>query len=168
MIQEYTIDELKNNVKIYVGKNKTPIKIEKIQDIIPYYPYTISHAGFDNVKRSATIYLSQESDIDYEEEQTLRYYLERIIKIYRRNRRKKKDFTFSEVLSVLDYSNIKEAAYLEIYERVKRDGIKATTDGIHLPTYDYWRKELVEEMIKNNMNPADYGYGRLVEVIDKC
>jgi hypothetical protein len=67
------------------------------------------------------------------------------------------------VLSKLFYSNDREKTYREIYERVKENGTKAKIDDIHLTSYDYWRKELVEEMIRNDMNPADYGYGRLVD-----
>ena len=48
----------------------------------------------------------------------------------------------------------------ELANRVKINGKKASTDGLHLSIYDFYRKELVEEMVKNGLNPADYGYER--------
>lgn len=42
-------------------------------------------------------------------------------------------------------------------------GKKASTNGLHLSIYDFYRKELAEEMVKNGLNPADYGYEQYVK-----
>ena len=31
-----------------------------------------------------------------------------------------------------------------------------------MPMRDYYRKELVEEMLENGLDPAEWGYGRFV------
>ena len=42
MIRKYTDEELKNNVKVYVGDSETPLELNTQKDLIPYYPHLIS------------------------------------------------------------------------------------------------------------------------------
>ena len=51
-------------------------------------------------------------------------------------------------------------------ERVAENGLKTNIDGIHLPGKDYYRQQLVDEMIKHGLNPADWGYERFVREND--
>lgn len=50
---------------IYVGESEKPIKCEKIQDIIPYYPYIITSSVSGDGKN--TYWLSSKSWVDIEE-----------------------------------------------------------------------------------------------------
>lgn len=162
-IHEYTLEELQNNVKIYVGDDREPLHIEKMSDMIPYYPYIVSSAGFNNADRTATIFLSSKSQVDREEQEYLEWRLERLLKIYNRCKKKKIEFNVDEVAKVMILDGWNEGAYRELVNRVKLYGKKATTNGIHLRTHEYYRKLLVEEMIKNGLNPCNYGdYERFI------
>ena len=61
LASHYTLEEIQNNVEIFVGKNDKPLKIEKVTDLIPYYPYLISLGAYDNVDRKATVHLTSKS-----------------------------------------------------------------------------------------------------------
>lgn len=161
-IHKYTLEELQNSVKIYVGKNKEPLHIEKMSDLIPYYPYIVSSASYNNKKKDAVIHLTSESYVDTQEKELLNSYLKRILKIYNRCKRKKIEFDPEDVVREMCWSNwnwnSKEVS--ELANRVKENGKKTVIDGIHLDMYEFYRKELVNEMIRNNMNPSEYGYER--------
>lgn len=157
-IHKYTLDELKHNVIIYVGENKEPLQIDKIEDLIPYYPYNISFAYVDNVHRKAVIHLSNKSLIDMRERDNLNLYLKLILRYYNKCKRKNIEFNVEEAVDKLTCSKSNRDTYIELANRVKLNGKKANIDGIHLESYDFYRKELVDEMIKNGLNPLDYGY----------
>lgn len=159
-IHEYTLEELQNNVKIYVGNNSEPLKIEKMSDLIPYYPYIVASAGFDTAGRKSTIHLSSESFVDQEEREILNIYLKQVIKIYNRCKRKKIPFEVENVIDELESWN--KDVVLEIARRVQEKGKNADIEGIHLKSRDYYRRELAKEMVENGLNPAEYGYERFV------
>lgn len=163
-IHGYTLEELQNNVKIYVGyDNPEPLHIEKMEDLIPYYPYIIGSAGYNNAERTATIHLSSESWVDYEEQDILEWRLKDLLRIYNRCKRKRIEFDVDEAVKEITWNGWNEAAHRELAKRVKEKGRKATVDGIHLRMHEIYRRELVNEMVKNGLNPKDYGYGRFVE-----
>lgn len=162
-ISNYTLEELQNNVKIYVGyDNPEPLHIEKMEDLIPFYPHIIGSASYNNVERKAIIHLSSESWVDYEERDSLEFKLKKLLTIYNRCKRKKIEFNVDEAVKEVTWNGWNEEPYRELANRVKENGKKATIDGIHLKMHEHYRKELVEEMFRNNLNPADYGYGRFV------
>lgn len=162
-IHEYTLKELQNNVKIYVGNSEEPLYIEKMEDTIPYYPYIIGSAWFDNAERKAVIHLSSESFIDSEERKFLESELKNILKIYNRCKRNKIEFNVDDVVKKVTWNGWNEEAYRELANRAKEKGKKATIDGIHLRMYEYYRKLLVDEMLKYDLNPCNYGdYERFV------
>lgn len=162
MIHEYTEDELKNNVRIYVGNSDIPLKIESYKDLIPFYPYLIGSACFDNEERKSIIHLSSESFVDREERESLEYKLKHLMRIYNRCKRKKVEFNVEEAVKEISWNGWNEKACRELAERVREKGKRATIDGLHLEMHERYRKELVNEMIKNNLNPANYGYERFV------
>ena len=105
--------------KIYVGyDSKEPLNIKEERDLVPYYPFVISMGAFNH--GIGTIYLMDESWVNYEEKDVLEFYLEQILKIYRRCKRKKVEFNVDEVfeevcrnknavlLKVKEVKNIKE------------------------------------------------------------
>lgn len=163
MIHNYTDEELKNNAKVYLGKSDTPLKLENMKDLIPYYPHLISVGCYDNTERKSVIHITSKSFVDIEEQETLEYYLNRILTIYNRCKRKKIEFNVDDVVKEICWSDWNKEAITELVNRVKETGKKATIDGIHLTMHERYRRELVKEMIKNNIDPTKYGYGRFVE-----
>lgn len=162
-IHGYTIEELQNNVIIYVGKNSEPLHVEKISDMIPYYPYLVGSACFDNKERKAIIHLSSESFVDREERENLEWRLKDLLRIYNRCKRKKIEFDIDDAVKEITWNGWNEEPYKELANRVKEKGKKASVDGIHLRMHERYRQELVEEMLRNNLNPADYGYERFIK-----
>ena len=71
-IHEYTDEELKNNIKIYLGDMDIPLPIESRKDLIPCYPHIVSSAGFNNTERSANIRITKDSFVDSEENVVLK------------------------------------------------------------------------------------------------
>lgn len=161
-IHQYTDEELKNNVKIYVGNSQEPLHIENRKDLIPYYPYLISSAYFDNVERKSTIYLTSKSSIDIEEQDILETHLKHLLRIYNRCKRKKIEFDIDEAVKEVTFNGWNEEVYRKLAIRVKEKGKKATIDGIHLKMHERHREELVEEMIRNGLDPCNYGYQRFL------
>jgi hypothetical protein len=161
MIHQYTLEELQKS-HIYIGDSKEELHINSLAELIPYYPYLISSGFFDNVERTATIYLSSESYVDSQEKDTLIFYLKEVLKIYNRCRRKKTDFTLDEVLREFYWSHWDEEVYTELYSRVLLHGKNANIEDIHTKTGEHYRQELADEMIKNGMDPAGYGYERFM------
>lgn len=47
----------------------------------------------------------------------------------------------------------------QIVDRVDKYGNKANIDGIHANFFKYYRENMIECMIENDINPVDYGYG---------
>lgn len=155
-------DETLNNANIYVGKSTEPLAQKSMVDLIPYYPYIIAISAFDNEKKKSMIVLSSESFVDREEIDILTMYFEEVMKVYRRCKRKKIKFVAEEATNEISYLINKERI-LEIAKRVEKYGKKASIDGIHLPCSEYYRQNLVDEMLRNGLNPADYGYERFVK-----
>jgi hypothetical protein len=156
-IHNYTLEELQNNVEIYVGRDTKPLHIEKMEDLIPYYPYLIVMAWYNNLKGKSVIHLTSESYVDIEERKTLEFRLKCILKIYNRCKRKKIEFDAEEAIKDVTLNGWNEEPYRELANRVKENGKKANIDGIHLRMYERYRQELVNEMLKNGINPADIG-----------
>lgn len=156
-IHRYTEEELRNNVKIYIGNSQEPLKISSHKDLIPYYPYLIGMVFYDNVERKSVVRLSSKSFVDREERECLERRLQELIKIYNRCKRKKIEFDVDEALTRVVWSGWNEEPYRELANRVKENGKKATIDGIHLQMHERYRQLLVDEMIKNELNPCDYG-----------
>lgn len=166
-IHEYTDEELKNNVDIYIGNVRTPLRIESKKDLIPYYPHLISVGSFDNEKRKSTIFITSKSHVDYEEEDILNWRLKDLLRIYNRCKRKKIEFNTDEAVKKITWNGWNEEAYKELAKRVKEYGKKATIDGIHLRMHERYRQELVGTMIKNGLDPSFYGdYERFVKKED--
>lgn len=146
---------------IYVGKNTEPLHIEKMTDLIQFYPYIIGCASYNEGK--SIIHLSSESWVNREERECLEWKLKELLKIYNRCKRKKIEFDVDEAVNQICWNHFNEEAYRELAKRVKEKGKKATVDNVHLKMHEYYRRELVDEMIKNELNPSDYGYERFIK-----
>ena len=150
------------NAKIYTKNSNAPLQINDVKDLIPYYPYTIGSAYFDNTEGTSVIYLSAESWVDYEERDRLTFYLQHLLRIYNRCKRQKVEFDIDTAVNAVCWHGWNQEPITELANRVKVNGKKATIDGLHLQMHERYRRELVAEMVKNGLNPANYGYARFV------
>ena len=150
------------NAKIYLPYANRPLLINDMKDLIQYYPYLIASACFDNVEGRSIIQLTSESWVDTAERRSLTFELQLLIKIYNRCKRKKIEFDVDSAVNEICFGNFKREQITELAQRVKLNGSKATIDGIHLPVHERYRRELVDEMLRNGLNPANYGYERFV------
>lgn len=159
MIHNYTDEELANNVKIYqgYGDKEKLLDIKCRKDLIPYYAHLISSSAQNNVDRTAHIHITSESFVDSEEHESLEFKMKRVLTVYNRCKRKKIDFVVDDVVEELAWKGFDDHIYREIATRVQSNGKKANLDGIHMRMHEYYRKELVKEMINNGLNPLDYG-----------
>ena len=165
MIHNYTDEELKNNIKVYLGNNDTLLKFETAKDLVPYYPHLISIGCYNNADKKSIIHITSKSSVDIEEQENLKYYLKQILTIYNRCKRKKIEFNIDDAVKEVCWNDWNKEAITELANRVKLHGKKATIENIHLTMHERYRKELVDEMIKNNIDPAKYGYGRFVKEV---
>lgn len=161
-IHNYTEDELKNKVDIYVGNSTEPLHIESYKDLIPYYPYLVSSGVFS--KDKFVVHLTSESFVDEEERESLEFRLKELIKIYNRCKRKKTEFNVEDTVKEVCFGDWNRDVICELAKRVKENGKKATIDGLHLKIHELFRKTLVDEMLNNGIDPCEYGYGRFMEV----
>lgn len=163
-IHNYTLEELQDNVKIYVGNSKEPLHIEKMSDLIPYYPHIIWSAYYNNVERKSVMHITSESYVDREEREHLEFYLKQLIKIYNRCKKNKVEFNVDEAVKEVCWMDWNKEAITELANRVKEKGTKATIEDVHLTMHELYRKLLVEEMLRNCVNLADIGnnYKRFV------
>lgn len=122
---------------IYVGNNIVPLKFESEKDLIPYYPYIIGSAGYEN--GVGTIHLTDESFVDIQERELLENELSCAKREYLRCRRKK------------IYFNPRGSKYSgwckAVWDRVAEHGTKATVDGLTIDSAEYYRQKLYEEMV---------------------
>ena len=145
-----------------IHKNWEEIEYHSIKDLIPYYPYIICIAGIDNFdSKKSMVVLGSESYIDSREKDMMDFYLKDLIRIYNRCKRKKIEFNVDEAIKEVALICNKEQLR-ELAERVQKKGKKANYDGIHLESKNFYRKELLEEMKKNGLNPECYGYGEFL------
>lgn len=156
-------EALENKVNIPETYYKK-VEYFSIKDLIPLYPYLIGFAGYDNTdSRNSVVCLSRESFVDSEERKNLEFRLKRLLTIYNRCKRKKTEFNVDDAVKEIVWNGYDEEPYRELANRVKMHGKKATVEGLHLKMHEYYRQLLVEEMIKHDLNPCDYGdYERFV------
>lgn len=153
----YDISDLQK-MEIYVGKN--PLVIRSFRELIPYYPHLVVSSVCNNDKQ--IIHLSADSYVDREEQECLEFYLKMLITTYNRCKRKHLPCQADDLVRELGITRNDDVLHL-LAKRVEKNGKKATVFGIHLPMHEHYRELLVQEMIKNGLNPIDYGYGRLLD-----
>ena len=159
MIHKYTDEELANNVKIYQrsAEGEKQLKITCRKDLIPYYGHIVSSACYNNAERKSIIYITAESHVDREERDMLERKLKNILTVYNRCKRKKIEFDASSAAKEFAWVGFDDDIYLELANRVKANGKKANVDGLHMKMAEHYRKNLVQVMLNNHLNPLDYG-----------
>ena len=165
MVYKYTEEELKNNVKIYIGSSYIPLEyipleIESYKTLIPYYPHLVCTAAYNNKEQKSIIHITSESSVDRSEREILESYLKRILKYYDKCKKNEVKFEIEESIKSAYFIEWNKEQVIEIAKRVELYGKKANIDGIHLGVYEHYRKILANEMLRNNVNLADYGLER--------
>lgn len=156
-------EALKNKVNIPETYYKK-VEYSSIKDLIPLYPHIIAFATYDNTEpKGSVVCLSRESFVDSEEREILEWRLKDLLRIYNRCKRKKIEFDVEEALKEIVWNGYNEEPYRELANRVKEKGKKASIEDIHLKMHEIYRRQLVEEMIKHNIDPTEYGYGRFID-----
>ena len=90
--------------------------------------------------------------------------MQQILRIQRRCKRKKVEFNVDEVFEEVCYPFYFHEEIKTLIERVKKHGKKATYDGIHLSSKNYYRDKLVEEMISE----LNHSYGICKKNMEGC
>ena len=144
------------NSEVYVGDSLTPLKFKSEKDLIPYYPYVIYMSASDG--EHTNMRLTRKSWVDIEEEEMLNIYLNLFLKYLRKCKRKKMEYVVEEAVENVCWYY--DEAFVELAKRVKEDGKNATFDGLYLKGKEFYRQFLVDEMVKNGLNLADYGLER--------
>lgn len=152
---------------IYIGSKSHKLNVHGYKDLIPYLAHIIGISAYDNVIGNGVIILSSKSYVDEQEEDSLNFKLKHVLRYYNKCKRKKIEFNKEECLEKMVggyhwYSNERDI-YSELIDRVVEKGKKATIDGLHLSMADYYRKQLVKEMLKYDINPNEYDLGRFVD-----
>lgn len=135
-------------LKLYVyGKDgrEHRVKSETIKDITKYYPYLTFFNAWDK-DNGDFIILSSDSFIDQEEREHLGWYIDDVMKYWRKCKRNKVPFVVDECVKKLNWIN--NDIIRSIAERVAESGNKAEFDDIHLPMQEYYRRQWFEEMVK--------------------
>lgn len=145
---------------IYVGDTK--IDAKGYNDLIPYLPHIIC-ISCGSKDGGSYIKLTEKSQVDIHEEETLGWYLRDLLKIYNRCKRKKIEFNVEDAVKEVCWNNYNKEIITNLANRVKEHGKKATIDGLHTFLNEYYRENLVDEMLKYGLNPADWDYGRFVK-----
>ncbi len=160
---KYTDDELAENISIYIGRDAKRLSVSSRKDIVPYYPYLIICSSYDSRTKSQIIHLASESFVDREERESLKFYLSKFLTIYNYCKRKHEKFhVYAAVADICFFKNNIEVL-TELANRVRVAGKKADVSGLRLNMYEFYRRELVAEMLKYGIDPAEYGYARFVE-----
>lgn len=132
-------------------------------DLIPYFPHLVAiSSGFVKPDYICYIELSSEPWFDTEERSLLNIYLNSVLRVYNRCKRKKIDFDKDECLKEMHCLGNRDVIS-ELIDRVAESGKKATIDNLHLRSHEWYRRELVKEMLKYDVNPKDYGFGRFLD-----
>lgn len=145
--EEKLKEELKK-LRLYVrGKDGRShlVKSDTIKDIAKYYPYLVGMSiGSKNGEN--VMYLSSSSFIDQEEREHLSWYINDVMKYWRKCKRTKIPFTAEECLKKFHY--LYTDALSIIIDRIVKDGDKAEFDDIHLPLHEYYRQRWFEELVR--------------------
>lgn len=163
-------EENLKKLRLYVGGKDGRshlVKSDTIKDIAKYYPYLvcmlISDKNGENV-----MYLSSSSFIDQEERERLSWYVNDVMKYWRKCKRTKIPFIAEECLKKFHYLHADVLSI--IIDRVAKDGDKAEFDDIHLPFHEYYRQRWFEELVKvgwTEREAYDWAFNAFFESADK-
>lgn len=143
-----------SKVHIYINHNPVELRIDSYKDLIPYFPCVPSVETHSNGEYR--IWLSGKPWYRIEEEYVLRVYLRDLTTCYNKLKREKRLSLetliemYSEKFSWM-ISNKKELIAELANRLIEAKGKKDKVDisDLYLPSGDWFRKRLYEEMINN-------------------
>lgn len=149
---EEKLKEKLKGLKLYVyGKDGRShrVKSDTIKDIAKYYPYLEGICCASKQDDSFTVYLSSDSFIDQEEKEHISWDVERVLKYWRKCKRKKLPFDEEECFKKeFAWRHGREDNLHEIIHRIAENGDKAEFDDIHDNLHEYFRRQWFEELVR--------------------
>ncbi len=145
-VEVFGLENVLNNSDIYLGWNIIPLKMTCEKDLVPYYPYLVIMSTYGGGRR--IVRLSSISFVDEEEKEVLDWRLNSLLRYYNRCKRNHVPYVVEEALQSVWGDWYKPEYAEELAERVRACGKKADTDGLHIPSHQYYRKQLYEEMVR--------------------
>ena len=142
-----------SKVHIYINDNHVELRIDSYKDLIPYFPCVPSVETHSNGEYR--IWLSGKSSYRRDEEDMLRIYLHDLVTCYNRLKRDKSlslESLIERYNIKYNWSHAKDELIAELASRlIEAKGKKDEVDisDIYLPSGDWFRKRLYEEMINN-------------------
>lgn len=142
-----------SRVHIYINHNPVELRIDSYKDLIPYFPCVPAVETRDNGEYK--IWLSGKPWYRIEEEQMLGIYLRDLITCYNRLKRNK-NLSLESLVERYDtkynWNHAKDELVAELASRLieakgKKD--KVNISDLYLPSGDFFRKRLYEEMVNN-------------------
>ena len=153
VIEMRGFDYIKNS-EIYVG-NIGPIKIEKPEDLIPYYGFLVSAGGFDkdkcNVQLSLDCY-----PLEYNRE-LIEYEQVYIKKYLKKCKRSKEEPTYEGYKNYTPFFNTfyEDPAVEKIFNALKDGKDNYLDDCLYKRTIDYFN-DLIDEAESNGVGNSKY------------
>ena len=144
---EGKINEQIKTLKLYVyGEDGRPhrVKSDTLKDISKYFPYLTS-TRISN-KESFVCYLSSDSFIDQEEQKSIQWKANYILKYWRKCKRNKIPFTVQGCKDSLWFRD--DENLTEMIRRVEKDGNKADFSDIHFSLWEWNRRSWFEVMVE--------------------
>jgi len=161
-----------SKVHIYINDNPVELRIDSYKDLIPYFPCVSRVETHSNGEYR--IWLSGKPWYRIEEEDLLRIYLRDLTTCYNKLKRDKNlslETLIERYNSKYNWRSHKEELITELASRlieVKGKKDKVYIGDLYLPSKDWFRKRLYEEMIKNGWREEVayywcYGWNRWTE-----
>lgn len=123
------------------------VSVKNEKDAALYYPYLEAIAAF-NIGKGNSIILSSQSFIDSEEREFMGWYIEDVLRYWRKCKREKKPFDVDECVSAVGYNWRNTYILKAVAEKVAKDGAKAKFDDIHTPMHEHYRRKWFEELVR--------------------
>ena len=163
-----------SKVHIYINHNPVELRIDSYKDLIPYFPCVPSVETHSNGEYR--LWLSGKPWYRIEEEQMLNIYLRDLTTCYNRLKRDKNlslETLIERYNAKYSWSHSKDELIAELASRlIEAKGKKNNVDisDLYLPSGDWFRKRLYEEMVDNGWKESVaynwcYGWDRWIERI---
>lgn len=147
---EKDVQEYLSKTDIYIGYDNFRLRIKAdiktYKDLVPCFPKLELMSCGDKDKR--IVVLSEYSFAEKENQEIWQSKLDHLLKYYRKCKRNKVSFDDDTALKIICYMDYKLDECIELVNRVKTFGEKATIDGLGGGMIEHYRKYLYEECIR--------------------
>lgn len=151
---EKDVQEYLSKTDIYIGYDNFRLRIKAdiktYKDLVPCFPkLELMSCGS---KDGRTVVLSEYSFAEKENERMWKSNLDTLLRYYRKCKRKKIEFDEATALKMICHLDYKINECVELVNRVKKNGEKATIDDLGGGMIEHYRKYLYEECIRVGYN----------------